>query len=136
MCYSRYAYEVCVDGRATLVMCPVSLAGQWIEQAELTWGDGLRIHQAPPRLCCLEVEVLQFLLACMSGKRSVCVQAAWLACTQTEMRKQMRPPACDCSSNCMLGLCLLQAPGQVQLTNHSPSLHPACVTTLQLYHER
>ena len=68
-----------VDGRATLVMCPVSLAGQWIEQAELTWGDGLRIHQAPPRLCCLEVEVLHLLPACMFHGRSACVPAAWLA---------------------------------------------------------
>lgn len=76
---SQCAYEVCVNGRATLVMCPVSLAGQWIEQAELTWGDGLRIHQAPSCLCCLEAEMLQSLLACMSRRRSVCVPAAWLA---------------------------------------------------------
>ena len=89
-------------------MCPVSLAGHWIEQAELTWGEGLRIHQAPTPACvlrCLDVDMLQLLLACMSRRRSVCKQAGWLA--RGDFVAFLRVTSC---SYCMLGLhaCMCQ----------------------------
>lgn len=67
-----------VDGRATLVMCPVSLAGQWIEQAELTWGEGLRIHQALPRLCCWRHEMAS-VAAGVHVPQEVCMRESSLA---------------------------------------------------------
>ena len=64
-----------VYGRATLVVCAVSLVGQWIDEA-MSKLHTPRIYQAPPCLCCPVGQMLHPL----QTVQEVSMQVSSLAC--------------------------------------------------------
>ena len=64
------------------MMCAVSLAGQWIEEARsrIAQGRQLRVYQALPCLCCHGLQMLHLLLLCRWGSVCVCMFVSSLAC--------------------------------------------------------